>query len=156
MNTHSKKWNITIPNPIDQQYFITLPSTLDSNDVVQLVQSDMISYNLQDLKEEDFTEWKRMKNKELRMRQMQKIRATAGVHKKLKRELRQAHKLSQTESGFPGIHWWHLKYWDGDMGLKIKKVLWFNLMRVEIRELRPKVVTEDEGVLVHYRSRTNM
>ena len=35
------------------------------------------------------------------------------------------------------------------------KVLWFNLMRVEIRELRPEVVTEDDDVLVHYRSRTN-
>ena len=34
-------------------------------------------------------------------------------------------------------------------------VLWFNLMRVEIRELRPEVIAEDEGVLVHYRSRTN-
>ena len=29
-------------------------------------------------------------------------------------------------------------------------VLWFNLVRVEICELRPKVVTEDKGVLVHY------
>ena len=27
-------------------------------------------------------------------------------------------------------------------------------MRVEIRELRPEVVTEDNEVLVHYRSRT--
>ena len=35
-------------------------------------------------------------------------------------------------------------------------LLWFNLMRVEIRELRPEVVTEDDGVLVHYQSRTNV
>ena len=35
-------------------------------------------------------------------------------------------------------------------------LLWFNLMRVEIRELRPKAVTEDNGVLVHYQSRTNV
>ena len=35
-------------------------------------------------------------------------------------------------------------------------LLWFNLMRVEIRELRPEVVTEDGGVLVHYQSRTNV
>ena len=35
-------------------------------------------------------------------------------------------------------------------------MLRFNLMRVEIRELRPEVVAEDEDVLVHYRSRTNV
>ena len=35
-------------------------------------------------------------------------------------------------------------------------VLQFNLIRVEIHELRPKVVTEDKGVLVHYCSRTNV
>ena len=35
-------------------------------------------------------------------------------------------------------------------------VLQFNLMRVEIRELRPKVVTKDNEVLVHYWSRTNV
>ena len=29
-------------------------------------------------------------------------------------------------------------------------VLQFNLMRVEVHELRPKVVTEGDGVLVHY------
>ena len=129
MNTHSKKRNITIPDPMDhlnddalnQQYFFTLPSVLDSDNVVQLIQSDAISYNLADLEEEDVTEWSRMKKEESRVRQMQRIRETMGVHKKLKRELRQAHKLSQTESGFPGIHWWHMKYWDGDMGLKIKK-----------------------------------
>ena len=87
---------------------------------------------------------------------MRKIRAKVVLLKKLKRELRIVHKLSQTESGFPGIHWWHLKYWGGDMGLKITKVLRFNLMRVEIRELRPEVVTKGDDVLVHYRSRTNV
>ena len=35
-------------------------------------------------------------------------------------------------------------------------VLQFNLVRVEIRELRPEVVAEDDGVLVHYRGRTNV
>ena len=35
-------------------------------------------------------------------------------------------------------------------------VLQFNLMRVEIRELRPKVVTEGNKVLVHYQGRTSM
>ena len=50
---------------------------------------------------------------------MRRIREKAGVLKQLKKELRQVHKLSQMESGFPGIHWWHLKYWDN--GLRIKK-----------------------------------
>ena len=36
------------------------------------------------------------------------------------------------------------------------KMLRFNLMRVEIRELRPEVVAESDKVLVHYRSRTNV
>ena len=35
-------------------------------------------------------------------------------------------------------------------------VLRFNLVKVEIRELRPEVVAESDEVLVHYRSRTNM
>ena len=119
MNTHSKKWNIVIPDPmvhldddaLDQQYFFTLRSSLDPDDVVQLIQPDMTSYDLTDLEEEDFAEWRRMKKEESRARQMRRIREKAGVLKQLKRELRQAHKLSRTESGFPGICWWHLKYW---------------------------------------------
>ena len=35
-------------------------------------------------------------------------------------------------------------------------LLWFNLVRVEIRELRPEVIAESKGVLVHYRSRINV
>ena len=37
----------------------------------------------------------------------------------------------------------------------IATVLRFNLVRVEIRELRPEVLAESDGVLVHYRGRTN-
>ena len=52
MNTHSKKQNIAIPDPMDhlnndalnQQYFFTLPSSLNPDDVVQLIQPDTISY----------------------------------------------------------------------------------------------------------------
>ena len=102
MNTRSKKWNIAIPDPmvhldddaLDQQYFFTLPSSLDPNDVVKLIQPDMISYDLADLEEEDFAEWRRMKEEELRARQMRRIRERAGVLKHLKRELQQVHKLS--------------------------------------------------------------
>ena len=35
-------------------------------------------------------------------------------------------------------------------------LLRFNLVRVEIRELRPEVVAESDEVLIHYRSRTNV
>ena len=102
MNTCSKKQNIAIPDPmdhldndaLDQQYFFTLPSSLDPKDIVQLIQPDIISYDLADLEEEDFTEWRRMKEEELRARQMRRIRERAGVLKQLKRELRQVHKLS--------------------------------------------------------------
>ena len=120
MNTRSKKWNIAILDPmvhldddaLDQQYFFALPSSLDPDNVVQLIQPDTISYNLADLEEEDFTEWRRMKEEESRARRMRRIREKVGVLKQLKMELQQAHKLSRTESSFPGIRWWHLKYWD--------------------------------------------
>ena len=76
MNTRSKKRNIAIPDPmahldddaLNQQYFFTLPSSLDLDDVVQLIQPDMISYDLADLEEEDFAEWRRMKEEESRAR----------------------------------------------------------------------------------------
>ena len=35
-------------------------------------------------------------------------------------------------------------------------VLRFNLIEVEIRELRPEVLAESDEVLIHYRSRTNV
>ena len=53
---------------LDQQYFFALPSVLDTNEVVQLIQPDMISYDLRDLEEEDFAGWRRMKEEELRAR----------------------------------------------------------------------------------------
>ena len=76
MNTHSKKRNIAIPNPMDhldddafdQQYFFALPSSLDTDNVIQLIQPDTISYDLTDLEEEDFAEWRRMKEEESRAR----------------------------------------------------------------------------------------
>ena len=52
---------------LNQQYFFTLPSFMDPDDVVQLIQPDTISYDLADLEEEDFTEWRRMKEEELRV-----------------------------------------------------------------------------------------
>ena len=111
MNTCSRKRNINILDPmvhldndaLDQQYFFALPSSLDPDDVVQLIQPDMISYDLTDLEEEDFAEWRRMKEEESRARRMRRIRERVGVLKQLKKELQQVHKLSRTESGFS----WH-------------------------------------------------
>ena len=76
MNTRSTKQNIAIPDPmvhidndaLDQQYFFTLPSSLDPDNVVQLIQPDTLSYDLADLEEEDFAEWRRMKEEESRVR----------------------------------------------------------------------------------------
>ena len=47
-------------------------------------------------------------------------------------------------------------YGDGRVKTRVLYLLRFNLMRVEIRELRPKVVAESDELLVHYRSRTNV
>ena len=140
MNTHSKKQNIAIPDPmvhldddaLNQQYFFTLPSSLDSNNVVQLIQPDTISYDLADLEEEDFAEWKQMKEEESRARRMRRIRERAGVLKQLKRELRQAHKLSQMENGFPGIHWWHLKYWDIEGRVKKEELTSLTIVNIKV------------------------
>ena len=61
MNTCSRKCNITIQDPmeyldndtLDIQYFFALPNTMDNHKIVQVIQSDTTSYNLQDLDEED-------------------------------------------------------------------------------------------------------
>ena len=41
-------------------------------------------------------------------------------------------------------------------GVSCSFVLRFNLVKVEIRELRPEVLAESDEVLVHYQSRTNV
>ena len=54
---------------------------------------------------------------------------------------------------FLGWKWWATSVAPREeLGLLLR----FNLMRVEIHELRPKVIAKDDGVLVHYRSRTNV
>ena len=54
---------------------------------------------------------------------------------------------------FLRLKWWVMNVapWE-ELGLLLR----FNLMQVEIRELRPEVVAEGNGVLVHYQSRTNV
>ena len=55
--------------------------------------------------------------------------------------------------GFLEWKWWATKVaFREELGLLLR----FNLVRVEIRELRPEVLTESDEVLVHYRSRTNV
>ena len=63
---------------------------------------------------------------------MRRIREKAGVLKQLKRELRQAHKLSKTESGFLGIHWWHLKYWDIEGWVKKEEPTSLTIVNIKV------------------------
>ena len=127
MNTHSKKWNVQ-QNPnqlndyegaLDIHYFFALPNPMDNNDIIQVIQGNTTSYNLQDLEEEEITKWKKAKAKGARMRC---IRKRTEVLVKLKRELRLMHKRSRTESGILGICWWNQGYWDESLGIKRLKV----------------------------------
>ena len=110
MNAHYRKQNITIQNAMDHldnnalniQYFFTLPNTMDNHKIVQVIQSDTTTYDLQDLDAGDIAEWRRVKSKNARAKWMKKIREKVVLLKKLKKELRKAHKWSRTESGFPG------------------------------------------------------
>ena len=128
-NTCSKKRNILFQNGVEDlhddsiniQYFFALPNSLNDDTIIQVIQQDTTCYNLQELDEQSVVQWKEMKKNKVRKQQMKRIRNRAETLKKLKRELRQCHKLSQTESGYPGVCWWHMKYWEGDMGLKVKR-----------------------------------
>ena len=81
---------------------------------------DTIAYDLANLGQEAVTEWKAIKKNNVRKQWMRQIRKREKLVK-LKRELRQVHKLSRTENGFLGICWWHLGYWDKMLGLQVKK-----------------------------------
>ena len=92
MNTHSKKR--AIPNlnldeihdwygALNTQFFFALPNTLDNNDIFQLMHQDTIA----------------IKKNNVRKQWMRQIRKREKLVK-LKRELRQVHKLSRTENGF--------------------------------------------------------
>ena len=83
MNTHSQKHNIPLFDPtqlmngdgaLDIHYFFTLPNTMDNHKIVQVIQSDTTTYDLQDLDEVDIAEWRRVKEKNVRVRHMKKIR----------------------------------------------------------------------------------
>ena len=118
MNTRSKKR--LAPHPADQLdkenfllntgNFFTLPNMLDDSTYVHIIQRDTCLYHIQDLEPEDIAE--RMR----RVRHAAEIQA--GKVKRLRRELRIAHKKSRTEDGQLGIVWWNREYWGTGFGVK--------------------------------------
>ena len=129
MNTRSKK-RLAIPPAnqldkilIDTGNFFTLPNMLDDHTFVHMIQRDTCLYNISDLEPEDIAERLRMKKKQAQKRRMQRIRRTAEIRvemvKRLRRELRIAHKRSRTEDGVLGIVWWNQEYWG--TGFRVKR-----------------------------------
>ena len=63
-----------------------------------------------------------IKKKQAEKRRMMRIRHKAEIQaekvKRLRRELRIAHKKSRTEDGILGIVWWNQEYWDTGFGVK--------------------------------------
>ena len=129
MNTHSQKWllpNNTHNQHFDggeitldtQQFFFTLPNTMDDDSYVHLVQQNTCLFDLQDLDHEELADHKRRRKNWARMRKMERIRWEVEKLVQLKRELRWAHKKSRTEAGVQGIVWWNREYWDNGKGLK--------------------------------------
>lgn len=129
LNTCSRKWHHIVANPaehignapFDQQYFFTLPNSLDDSSVVQVVQDNTISYDLQQMDVIALEQWRQEKRDKARKWWMKRIRERAELLKKLKRELQICHKMSWTENGFPGVRWWLLDYWGREKWLKVKK-----------------------------------
>ena len=110
MNTRSKKRGI-VKDPShqlhfgkglinSQQYFFTLPITMDNNSFVHLVQSDTILFDLQDLDHVDIENHKEGKRRiaELRAKKREEKRMEKVV--RLKREL-----IRKGELGELGLVW---------------------------------------------------
>ena len=110
MNTHSKKRGIVIDPGHQlhfseglinsQQYFFTLPNTIDDNSFVHLVQSDTLLYDLQDLDHVDIENHKEGKRRlaELRAKKWETKRMEKVVQ--LKKEL-----IRKGELGELGLVW---------------------------------------------------
>ena len=111
MNTCSQKWNIPHLNP-------TLWNNEGALDIHSLFLHPPQYYGWpwdspRDTKQfhhiqstwSIWRRWRSIKKKNARVRHMRKIRRRAELMVQLKRELRQTHKLSRTESGFPGGIW---------------------------------------------------
>ena len=131
MNTRSKKCLAILPADqlvddekvlIDTGNFFTLPNMLDDHMYVHMIQRDTCLYDISDLKPKDIAERMRIKKKQATKRRMQRIRRAAEIQagkvKRLRRELRIAHKKNKTEDGKLGIVWWNREYWDDGKSVK--------------------------------------
>ena len=129
MNTRSKKRiiphivnNLDGDDFFDSNNFFTLPNTLDDETFVHIIQRDTCLFDIQDLDPEDIAERLRIKKKQADKRRMMRMRRTAEIQagkvKRLRRELRIAHKRSRTEDGILGIVWWNQEYWGTGFGVK--------------------------------------
>ena len=131
MNTCSKKRliphivdNLDGDDFFDSHNFFTLPNTLDDKTYVHIIQRDTCLFDIQDLDPEDIAERLRIKKKQANKRRMLRIRRAAEIQagkvKRLRRELRIAHKRSRTEDGVLGIVWWNQEYWG--TGFRVKRL----------------------------------
>ena len=129
MNTCSKKHlipliaeNIDGDDIFDSNNFFTLPNTLDDETYIHIIQRDTCLFDIQDLYHEDVAERLGIKKKQADKRRMRRMRRAAEIQagkvKRLRRELRIAHKRSQTEDGVLGIVWWNREYWGTGFGVK--------------------------------------
>ena len=91
---------------------------------VHIIQHDTCLFDIQDLEPEEITERMRIKKKQADKRRMRRIRRAAEIQagkvKRLRRELRIAHKKSRTEDGQLGIVWWNREYWG--TGFRVKRL----------------------------------
>ena len=138
INTRSKKRlipqivdNLDGDDFFDSNNFFTLPNTLDDEMYVHIIQRDTCLFNIQDLDPEDIAERLGIKKKQADKRRMQRMRRAAEIQigkvKRLRRELRIAHKKSRTENGELGIVWWNREYWGTG----------FSVKRLEIKKEEP-------------------
>ena len=129
MNTRSRKHlipqivdNLDGNEFFDANNFFTLPNTLDDASYVHIIQRDTCLFDIQDLDPADITERLRIKKKQADKRRMKRIRRAAEIQaekvKRLRRELRHAHKRSRTEDGELGIVWWNREHWGTGFGVK--------------------------------------
>ena len=109
MNTPSQK-KLAQQNPMNpqfgqgdinsQQYFFTLPNTINDNLFVHLVQQNTPLFNLQDLDHEDLANHKRAKRNIVRTRKLQRSTERAEKLVQLKREL-----IRKAELRVSGLVW---------------------------------------------------
>ena len=131
MNTHSRKRlipqiidNLDGDDFFDANNFFTLPNTLDDALYIHIIQQDTCLFDNQDLDPEGIAERLRIKKKQADKRRMLRFRQKAEIQaekvKRLRRELRIAHKKSRTEDGELGIVWWNREYWG--TGFRVKRL----------------------------------